>query len=468
MALSGGTNSQDGRWNVKPEGFLRDSTIRESSGVAVSRQFADVLWTHNDAHNLPELFGVTRAGRLIRSYQLEKAQNNDWEDIAIDSRNHIWILDNTSQVDSSRRSVIYRFQEPDPRTDSKIQALQRFYVEFPDSGHDCETMFVWKDVAYFVTKPWDGSQPRVYAFHYTGLDGVAEYVGELNVQSMITGGDISEDGKRIALSSYRALFVFEGEGTPPDILGIPPRISNLNAGQIEGIAWSGEDLILTNEQRDVFLIRNSAWRNGMAPFVKTPTAGVPYVSSPPRLKQALNSWTDGAWLVLSDETSTYRISRVVRSDEGLHIGIELPRGFELGPVDYPKSREDWFEPGSLYLLLNPHGDRPIVFQADDRCVLIGRGPDGMPVADARYLKPATLIGFSELMPPWIHLDEHDRRLLVSLSLNKLGLGKIAGGCEIGFNLIVVGPNGELLSWAPLTIKFRLDSPSVWGVLELKS
>jgi hypothetical protein len=118
-------------------------------------------------------------------------------------------------------------------------------------------------------------------------------------------------------------------------------------------------------------------------------------------------------------------------------------------------------------MVNPDGARPIAFNENDRCILLGRSPSGQVVADARYLYPATRIGLSEIMPPWTEIQEEDGRLLISVASGTPGLPRLAVGRKIGFNLIVVDADGNLLSWAPLTMRFSWDSPSVWGLLKLK-
>ena len=71
-----------------------------------------MLWTHNDAHNPPELFAVNGYGRLIQSHQILGAKNRDWEDITLGEDGLLYILDNTSNNDAQHRSIIYVVDEP--------------------------------------------------------------------------------------------------------------------------------------------------------------------------------------------------------------------------------------------------------------------------------------------------------------------------------------------------------------------
>ena len=184
-------------WTVPAQGRMNFGRITESSGLAVSLRHEDVLWTHNDSNNAPEVFAIDGNGALIRTYLVPGAENHDWEDIALDQDGNLYFLDNTSREDPEHRNVVYIVQEPNPFEKGAIERSRKINVRFPDGGYDCETLFVWEDTLYLVTKPWDGSLPRVY--RHDGLDkgGTARFVGTIPVHAMITGGDISHDGQRI-------------------------------------------------------------------------------------------------------------------------------------------------------------------------------------------------------------------------------------------------------------------------------
>jgi hypothetical protein len=50
---------------IQRTGTLRSSRLRESSGVAVSRSYPGVLWTHNDSDEKPFLYAVNLSGELL-------------------------------------------------------------------------------------------------------------------------------------------------------------------------------------------------------------------------------------------------------------------------------------------------------------------------------------------------------------------------------------------------------------------
>lgn len=385
----------------------------------------------------------------------------------MDARNEIYILDNTSRQNADFSNSIYVLDEPNPFTDGTIRAWKKLTIRFPDGPYDCEAMIVWDDVIYLVTKPWDGLPPRVYR---AALDQeVATYVGNVPVLGMVTGADISEDGHRIALASYRALLIFEGDGDPGSILQSEPLTCPMNARQVEAVAWMKEDLFLTNEQRDLFRLEKAVWQAGIAPFLQPPRLRVARLPKPPTVNLALDQWQRGPWLVALEGIDRTRIGRFAWSDAGLHIGLTLPRRLSVSSLSPgpPENVVDWFKPGKIYLLLNPDGLLPLVYGPDDRCIVIGRDATGVLRSQARTLLPATVVSSTEWEPPWVEIHERGREILITIRPDAPGLGPLALNRRLGFNLIIVGEEGHLLSWTPLTMNFPWDAPSVWGLALLE-
>ena len=453
------------KWNIEPSGHLSDPELTESSGLASSRQFQGVFWTHNDDGS-PRLFAVDRHGELIRSYLLPGASNRDWESIALDDEGNLYMLDNTSRLRSDYTSMIYILEEPDPFRQEKLGPLRGIEI-WTERGVDLEAMFFSKDRLYLVTKPWDASQPRAYRVENLIDGGPATFLGTVDVSAMITGADISESGKLLALSSYRAVFIFTGEGEPEELLRSTPLVCPLNAGQIEGISWVDEDLFLTNEQRDLFRVPRKSWERGVAPFFRALKVRVPYVETPPDIHQPLEGWFKGEWISAIEGTSLYEFGRLAWSSEGLHVGIQLPEDLPFGALsrEKPHTLEEWFSPGLVYLLINPDGTRPLVFGAYDRCVVLGESTYGEIFTQSRQLNPATVIEAFENEPDWIKAERQGSRLFITLRPETPGLSGLSQARQLGFNLMYIGKQREIVSWTPLMMRFSWDSPSFWGLLE---
>jgi hypothetical protein len=71
----------------------------------------------------------------------------------------------------------------------------------------------------------------------------------------VTGADISADGRRVALCSYREVMVFElGEADATALAGEPVRRISFQASGVEACAWDGEDILLVSEDRGLYRV----------------------------------------------------------------------------------------------------------------------------------------------------------------------------------------------------------------------
>ena len=452
------------RWNILPEGRLVSSAITESSGIVASRRFDDVLWTHNDGVKEPFLFAIDDDGRLLRTFLVRQAENIDWEDIAIDEEHRLFIFDNTSRTHPQGHSRVYVVPEPDPFTQAEVQVERVIAFDFPDGPQDCEAMFIWQGIIYLITKPWDGSPPRIYQVDSAFAHGTATFLAEFPQLNMVTAADISRDGKRIAIASYTALAVVEGDGLPAELLKQEARLAPLNAGQIEAVTWKDDEVILTNEQGEIFDVTLEQLAEGVAPFFRTPETTVPRVKISPTVDLPLEKWSTGRWL--HAQGSADRLARVAWNEDGIHLGLISNSRLALIEQPTPGNYDTWFKEGTIYLLFNPNGRRPLLYGPNDYCIVIGRSEAGHLMAQARALLPATVIKSFSNNPPWLGLSIKDNRILVHLKPEAPGLILQAQN-QVGLNVLLVNTRARMLSWAPLTLEYTWDSPNFWGRARLE-
>src|SRR6266498_4329863 len=141
--------------DVRLIGRLTHPHITESSGVAASRQFPGVLWTHNDGGGARKqvLYAITREGKSLREFLVADALLYDWEDIAIDDEKHLFI-GNLGNNEGKRLEVaVYQIDEPDPNSGAGLVPIRRRWrLRFPAGPFDCESLFVWHGFGYVVSK----------------------------------------------------------------------------------------------------------------------------------------------------------------------------------------------------------------------------------------------------------------------------------------------------------------------------
>jgi hypothetical protein len=256
---------------------LQDPAVTESSGVVASRANRDIFWTHNDSGDGPVLYAFDRAGKSYGRWTVPGARNIDWEDIAIGPApgKNRWYLYAGDIGDNSRNRtevVIYRVEEPGiSGPPSCAQSCKTgpptvFRLHYPDGPHNAETLLahpVTGDL-YIVSKANSGDpETTVYVARARQLGAkpaTLTAIATLPIPDRlfrtfvggITGGDISPDGRRLALCDYfRAYEAALPAGAAFDEIWKQPFTSTLiGIGlQVEGVGYraDGRSLVITSE-----------------------------------------------------------------------------------------------------------------------------------------------------------------------------------------------------------------------------
>jgi hypothetical protein len=266
---------------------ISDERITESSGLAASARFEDVLFTINDSGGCACVYAVDRAGRVAAALTLAGAVNEDWEALAPavhDGSPVVWVGDIGDNLTSRENVDVYRFAEPMALDDQEV-AAQRFRLTYEDGPHDAEALLVdpGSQRLYVVTKSRSGG--GIYAAPAT-LDE-----DEVNVLTLVrpaprgvTDGAIAVDpqsrsGARLALITYGPLFVGDGWEAPLRPFVPPARLRGESAAWAAG---SNRQLFLGSEGdfSPVFLVQLPQ-AEGSATASSAPTPPAPAGSPEP-------------------------------------------------------------------------------------------------------------------------------------------------------------------------------------------
>ena len=254
--------------------YIRDPRIKESSGVVASRRYADVFWTHNDGGGPKKqlLYAIDRKGNTRASFPVIGLTLRDWEDLAIDSAGHLFIGD-IGNNDSKRDALaVYEIEEPNPRAGAKRVSPRRVWnLRFPRAPFDCESLFVWKDYGYVVSKVFDNAHAQIFRFPLkeTNRPLTLELVATTKIESPVTGADISADGTLLGLVAKDGAYIFRIDGDLTRINNANPHHTKLKNQHIEGCCFVPEGLLVTSERRMIFLFTDLAFRPSMSQAPKT-------------------------------------------------------------------------------------------------------------------------------------------------------------------------------------------------------
>jgi hypothetical protein len=210
-----------GALSVRATGRVDDPAARELSGLVASRTRRGVLWAHNDSGDAPRVLALRADGRLLGSFTVTGARAVDWEDIAAGpapgGRGADLYAGDIGDNDAARATIsVYRFPEPDARSGGGPTApAAALELRYPDGAHDAEALLVDPlegdlavvtkelvgDAGVYVARARSLRPGRSIILRRTGA--VALGLGRL-----VTAGDVSPDGRTIALRSYDRLFVW--------------------------------------------------------------------------------------------------------------------------------------------------------------------------------------------------------------------------------------------------------------------
>jgi len=244
---------------------ISDPRIKESSGVVASRRYADVFWTHNDGGGPKKqvLYAIDREGNTRAFFSVVNVTLHDWEDIAIDDAGHLYIGD-IGNNDSKRDALaVYEIEEPNPQASTgAISPKRAWKLKFPGAPFDCESLFVWKDQGYVVSKVFDNARAQIFRFPLkeTNEPLTLELVATTKIKSPATGADISANGTLLGLVAKNGAYVFRIDGDVTRVTNANPHHTNLKNEHIEGCCFVPEGLLATSERRMIFLFTDPAFR----------------------------------------------------------------------------------------------------------------------------------------------------------------------------------------------------------------
>lgn len=209
-------------------GTMNKSVMKEVSGLACSRQTPGYLWAHSD-ENLGDnrkIVAVSPSGTLAMTVKISSSgsDRDDWEDIATGvyaGKNYLFlgaIGDNDLQYNDAY--YIYYFEEPAISSGTKTINVNYIRFGYPDNkAHNTETlMYDNIEQRFYIADKVDGVC-HLYTLPFktdygTSVQKLTEVcaLGNGSKFKKATGGDISPDGRWMAIKSGKYVLLWEREG----------------------------------------------------------------------------------------------------------------------------------------------------------------------------------------------------------------------------------------------------------------
>lgn len=198
--------------------------ITELSGLALSPDQPGVLWAHNDSGDRARVFALRPDGTPLADLDVPGADAVDWEDIAIGpaspgaSARALYLGDIGDNAAARSGIDVYRVAEPRLPATGTTAPATRLRLRYPDGAHDAETLLVEPTTGELaiVTKRLDGASQIYTASPSAVAQAAAGAVVTLRADArlqlgfggMATAGDVSADGRVVAVRTYTALVVW--------------------------------------------------------------------------------------------------------------------------------------------------------------------------------------------------------------------------------------------------------------------
>ena len=296
-------------------GTMGKSTMPETSGMACSRQTPGYLWALGDENtgSNRKIVAVTPSGTLTMTAKISSSgsDRDDWEDIATgvyDSKNYLFIGaigDNDLQFNDA----YYIYYVEEPAVSSGTITLNVNYIRFgyPDNkAHNTETlMYDNIEQRFYIADKVDGVCHLYYlpfrTDYGTSVQRLTEVcaLGSGSKFKLATGGDITPDGKWMAIKNKEYVLLWERQGTESLTATAQRRPLQIAAyskeKQGESIAWADSTTFYTTSDAKKDTPIYVYVRNGATP-PDDPTPQPDTVPTPPALYEAVMTNSYSAYL----------------------------------------------------------------------------------------------------------------------------------------------------------------------------
>ncbi|MDT0606686.1 hypothetical protein [Croceitalea rosinachiae] len=198
------------------------NNLSEVSGIVSYNK--KLAWVIEDNGNKDHIYAINLKAGLVKDLNVKDAKNQDWEDLATDKSGNLYIGDFGNNDNKRKDLTIYKLPNPELEKGDKIPS-EKITFHYPEQKkfppkksnqvYDSEAFFHWDKHLYIFTK--DRSRPYlgktlIYQIPDKKGNYKAKLVGTINLcndqdHCSVTGADISNDGKTIALIGYGYLYL---------------------------------------------------------------------------------------------------------------------------------------------------------------------------------------------------------------------------------------------------------------------
>jgi len=260
---------------LRSVGKLDLTLVPECSALWPSAKMPGVFWTLSDSGAKPRLVPLRADGARVLGPRgfwdgplLNGATNVDWEAIAGDEHGLMVVGDVGNNVSRRKDLAFYLFPEPAAGA-AEVTDVRKVSFAWPDQtafpdpelAHDCEAMFLLRGKLYLLTKHRRDTLTDLWRAEIPvkGERATLTKLARFDIGGMVTDACLSPDRTRLAVLTYRNVWVFDLPPTGEDFFRgralYTPLSPPVLSFQLEGCAWADRDhLLIGSEQGDLFRV----------------------------------------------------------------------------------------------------------------------------------------------------------------------------------------------------------------------
>lgn len=250
--------------SIEPVGKIEQADLSELSGLAVSHRVPGRWWGLNDSGHPPELFVLDATGAHLGQVAV-KASNVDWEDLTSyqeKGESFIAIADTGDNFSLRREASILILREPAAALPAALPLERTIRFSFADGPRDCEALAADPARGRFLLIDKNRHPAGLYELPMHPGPGIAvarriadlpslwrqesdpavSLKGSDRTRGSATAMDLSPDGRRLLVLTYRHLVLFERAADEdwPQALARGPRMLPFKLWLAEAMGWNAD------------------------------------------------------------------------------------------------------------------------------------------------------------------------------------------------------------------------------------
>ncbi len=242
-------------------------SLSEISGLA-SFENSPLFYAIADHGNPNYVFAIDSTGFIAQEIVVANATNEDWEDVATDGKNRLFIGDFGNNENDRKEQAIYTIEnflsykkDVDTafaqKTTFTLSDQENYPPDLKDRNYDIEA-FIFKDENLFLftrnrSRNFDGTT-KVYKLPAKPGTYEAQLITSYKIcgdenNCFVTGATLAPDGKTILLLTFNKIFRLSGYTGDQFFKGKVEALPLNYSSQKEGICFKGNNIVYIVDER---------------------------------------------------------------------------------------------------------------------------------------------------------------------------------------------------------------------------